>query len=108
MIRNIYTTMSDLIRQNNPDLLSILPCRLKSNDESLQVIELLQVEETDKEVAKEKTVLSISHRLSTTRGADVIYVMEQGRVIEQGSHAELLAKGGVYATMWEVQASRYA
>lgn len=54
MIRNIYTTMSDLIRQNNPDLLSILPCRLKSNDESLQVIELLQVEETDKEVAKEK------------------------------------------------------
>ena len=54
MIRNIYTTMSDLIRQNNPDLLSIIPCRLKSNDESLQVIELLQVEETDKEVAKEK------------------------------------------------------
>ena len=54
MIRNIYTTMSDLIRQNNPDLLSIKPCRLKSNDESLQVIELLQVEETDKEVAKEK------------------------------------------------------
>ena len=46
--------MSDLIRQNNPDLLSIKPCRLKSNDESLQVIELLQVEETDKEVAKEK------------------------------------------------------
>ena len=54
MIRNIYTTMSDMIRQNNPDLLSIIPCRLKSNDESLQVIELLQVEETDKEVAKEK------------------------------------------------------
>ena len=61
-----------------------------------------------KEVAKEKTVLSISHRLSTTRDADIIYVMEQGKVIEQGSHGELLKQGGVYATMWEAQASRYA
>ena len=61
-----------------------------------------------KEVAKEKTVLSISHRLSTTRDADIIYVMEQGHVIEQGSHGELLKQGGVYATMWEAQASRYA
>ncbi len=61
-----------------------------------------------KEVAKEKTVLSISHRLSTTRDADIIYVMEQGHVIEQGSHRELLKQGGVYASMWEAQASRYA
>jgi len=67
-----------------------------------------QLNEAMKEVAKEKTVLSISHRLSTTRDADVIYVMEQGRVIEQGSHGELLSRGGVYATMWEAQASRYA
>ncbi|MDD6034780.1 MAG: ABC transporter ATP-binding protein [Lachnospiraceae bacterium] len=75
---------------------------------ALDPIAEYQLNRAMKEVAKEKTVLSISHRLSTTRGADVIYVMEQGRVIEQGSHAELLAKGGVYATMWEVQASRYA
>lgn len=61
-----------------------------------------------KEVAKEKTVLSISHRLSTTRDADIIYVMEHGRVIEQGNHAELVSLGGVYATMWKVQAGRYA
>ena len=60
-----------------------------------------------KEVAEEKTVLSISHRLSTTRDADVIYVMEQGQVIEQGSHKDLLVQGGVYATMWQAQASRY-
>lgn len=61
-----------------------------------------------KEVAREKTVLSISHRLSTTRDADIIYVMEHGRVIEQGNHAELVSLGGVYAEMWKVQAGRYA
>lgn len=61
-----------------------------------------------KEVAREKTVLSISHRLSTTRDADIIYVMEHGRVIEQGNHAELVSLGGVYAAMWKVQAGRYA
>ncbi len=60
------------------------------------------------EVAKEKTVLSISHRLSTTRDADFIYVMEQGHIIEQGTHEELVKRQGVYAVMWEVQAGRYA
>lgn len=60
------------------------------------------------EVAKEKTVLSISHRLSTTRDADFIYVMEQGHIIEQGTHEELVTRQGVYAVMWEVQAGRYA
>lgn len=66
-----------------------------------------QLNQAMKEVAKEKTVLSISHRLSTTREADIIYVMEHGCVIEQGNHAELLSKNGVYATMWKVQASQY-
>ena len=75
---------------------------------ALDPIAEYQLNRAMKEVAKEKTVLSISHRLSTTRDADVIYVMEQGRVIEQGSHGELLKQGGVYATMWEAQASRYA
>lgn len=60
-----------------------------------------------KEVAKEKTVLSISHRLSTTRDADFIYVMEQGRVMEQGTHEELVSRKGIYAAMWKVQAGRY-
>ena len=58
-------------------------------------------------VAKDKTVLFISHRLSTTRDADVVYVMEKGRIIERGSHAELLEQCGPYATMWKAQASRY-
>ena len=75
---------------------------------ALDPIAEYQLNRAMKEVAKEKTVLSISHRLSTTRDADVIYVMEHGHVIEQGSHGELLKQGGVYATMWEAQASRYA
>lgn len=75
---------------------------------ALDPIAEYQLNRAMKEVAKEKTVLSISHRLSTTRDADVIYVMEQGHVIEQGSHGDLLKQGGVYAAMWEAQASRYA
>ena len=75
---------------------------------ALDPIAEYQLNRAMKEVAREKTVLSISHRLSTTRDADIIYVMEQGHVIEQGSHGELLKQGGVYATMWEAQASRYA
>lgn len=59
------------------------------------------------EIAKDKTVVFISHRLSTTRDADCIYMMEQGRIIETGTHEELLAAGGTYAKMWEVQAGLY-
>ena len=74
---------------------------------ALDPIAEYQLNQAMKEVAKEKTVLSISHRLSTTKDADVIYVMEQGHVIEQGSHSELLARDGVYAAMWNVQAKQF-
>ena len=57
--------------------------------------------------AKHKSVVFISHRLSTTRIADRIYMMEQGRIIEEGSHEYLLKLGGNYAKMWEVQAGHY-
>ena len=43
----------------------------------------------------------IAHRLSTIRDADMILFMEKGNIIEQGSHKELLAAGGLYARMWE-------
>jgi ABC-type multidrug transport system fused ATPase/permease subunit len=48
---------------------------------------------------KGRTTLVIAHRLSTIRNADLIVVMEKGQVIEQGSHAELIARGGFYAAL---------
>jgi ATP-binding cassette, subfamily B, heavy metal transporter len=54
-------------------------------------------------LAARRTTLVIAHRLSTIIDADQILVMEQGEVLEQGTHTELLAKAGRYATMWEAQ-----
>lgn len=59
------------------------------------------------EAAKHKTVFYISHRLSTTRDADRIIMLEHGRIIEEGTHDELLAKQGKYAQMWQAQAGKY-
>jgi ABC-type multidrug transport system fused ATPase/permease subunit len=53
------------------------------------------------------TTILISHRFSTVRHADRICVVEQGRVIELGTHDELMAKGGRYRTMFELQAQRF-
>lgn len=57
--------------------------------------------------ATDKTIIFISHRLSTTRHADRIFMMENGRIIESGSHDELMAQGGKYAEMFNLQAEKY-
>jgi ATP-binding cassette, subfamily B, heavy metal transporter len=54
-------------------------------------------------VSRGRTTLVIAHRLSTVIGADEIIVLDQGRVVERGNHAGLLAQGGVYAAMWSRQ-----
>ena len=59
------------------------------------------------EATKDKTVIFISHRLSTTRLADRIFMLEEGRIVEEGSHESLLGKGGKYAEMWRAQAGAY-
>lgn len=60
-----------------------------------------------RKAADNKTVIFISHRLSTTRLADKIFMLEDGSIIEEGSHDELLKKDGKYAQMWKAQAGQY-
>ena len=60
-----------------------------------------------KNLAVSKTALLISHRFSTVRMADRILVLENGRMLESGSHAELVALGGRYAELFDLQAAGY-
>jgi len=60
-----------------------------------------------RQLAAGRTVILISHRFSTVRMADRLYVLEDGRVIESGSHDELVRRGGTYARLFETQAQYY-
>lgn len=57
------------------------------------------------ELAAGRTALFVAHRLSTAAQCDQIVVLEAGQVVEQGTHAELLRRGGRYATLWSQQAT---
>jgi ATP-binding cassette, subfamily B, bacterial len=67
----------------------------------------LQVFERFAELTAGKMALLISHRFSTVRMVDRIVVLEGGKLVEEGTHAQLLASGGRYATMFEMQAASY-
>jgi len=60
-----------------------------------------------RKLAEGRTAILISHRFSTVRMADRIYVLKKGRIIEEGTHEELLHGGGTYARLFETQARYY-
>ncbi len=64
-----------------------------------------EIQRTLREVSARRTTVIIAHRLSTIVDADEIIVLDQGRAAERGTHAQLLAMGGLYAEMWARQAS---
>ena len=61
------------------------------------------IQEAMNALRQDRTSFVIAHRLSTIRGADVILVMEDGHIVEQGAHAELLRRGGAYARLHGAQ-----
>ncbi len=65
----------------------------------------VRVQEALDRLSDDRTTLVIAHRLSTIRRADKIVVMDKGRVVDEGRHEELLARGGVYANLYELQFS---
>jgi ABC-type multidrug transport system fused ATPase/permease subunit len=66
------------------------------------------IREAMKRLSAGRTTLTIAHRFSTIQAADRILVLHRGRVREEGSHAELLRRAGIYARLWEVQAGASA
>ncbi len=63
----------------------------------------LAIQNSLRKITNNKTTIAIAHRLSTIRHADCIYVMDQGEIVETGTHEELLAQNGIYRNLWDLQ-----
>jgi len=74
---------------------------------SLDSVTEQAIQETLEEVMKGKTVIVVAHRLSTIAHLDRILVFDEGRIVEDGSHAELLSRGGAYQRLWSRQAGGF-
>ena len=65
------------------------------------------IQESLDKMMEGKTVIAIAHRLSTIAAMDRLIVLDKGRIIEEGSHTELLAKQGLYAKLWAHQSGGF-
>ena len=65
------------------------------------------IQENLDELMQGKTVIAIAHRLSTIARMDRLVVMDEGRILETGTHGELLARGGLYADLWARQSGGF-
>ncbi len=74
---------------------------------SLDSVTERAIQETLSDLMRNRTVLVVAHRLSTIAHLDRILVFNDGRIVEDGSHAELLAAGGLYETLWMRQAGGF-
>ena len=61
------------------------------------------IQSSMKDICKDRTAIIIAHRLSTVRNADTIIVIDDGRIVEQGSHEDLVAEGKLYKKLWDIQ-----
>jgi ATP-binding cassette subfamily B protein len=74
---------------------------------ALDAIAEAELFERLRDLVRGRSTVLISHRFSTVRMADRIYVVEDGRILENGSHEELMLRGGKYASLFRIQAAPY-
>jgi len=84
---------------HNPEILLVLDEATSSVDTETEIL----IQEALQKVLRGRTSIIIAHRLSTIQNVDRILVMHKGRLVEEGTHRELLARGGVYTKLYELQ-----
>ncbi|MEU3722565.1 ABC transporter ATP-binding protein [Streptomyces sp. NPDC031705] len=98
--RNLSAGQRQLIALARAELVDPDVLLLDEATAALDLATEAQVNQATERLAGKRTTLVVAHRLTTAARADRVVVMDQGRVVEDGSHAELLARGGRYAQLW--------